>query len=145
MEFLGRKGDRQYYFHSLLDQSTAFLADFCGKEFVALIHCNVFQKNCFEPLLRYFLESNVRYVVCAGKAAEQLNDELDKLISEGGWDEQRGEVILTTGHGGESLDEALFQFVHLSFPEKSNPQYALLLAEDKAIATALLTFLKQKF
>jgi hypothetical protein len=90
------------------------------------------------------LELNVRYVVCAGEGAEQLHDQLDQLIDEGCWDERRGEAIMTTWHGTESLDEALFQFVQLSFPENSKPRYALLLAKDESLASRLVTFLESQ-
>jgi len=55
----------------------------------------------------------------------------DEVISQEHWDEKRGEAILTTWHDKESVEEVVFQFVRLTFPEQSEPKVSLMLFPSK--------------
>ena len=132
MELVFELDDRKYYFHALEDQPDEFLS-FNGAEFVLLL--------CAEPdsvgaeylgrLFRYLLESNVRYVVCTGSGARMLLRMFDEEVSRGGWDEKRGETILTTAHEGESVEDVVFHFTHLTFPERTQPNNSLMLFSER--------------
>lgn len=132
MEFIHETRNRSYYFHSLSESDIDFI-DFNKKEFILLIFVNNedFNSEDSELLAHYLLDSNVRYILCAGTAAEKVHDLFDCLIRDGDWNTFRGETILTTGHTNEQTEDIIFSFVNCAYPEKSDPSIGLMLFPRK--------------
>ena len=136
MEVIGKRGDRTYYIHTLEEQAADFLP-FNNQEFVLLIGVeqSEFDQQRLENLGRYLLEANLRDVVCAGSASAETEQLLDRLIIRGDWDRRRGGVVPTINE--PRIDEAVFQFIGMTFPPNSDPAFALMLFLNKDARTAL--------
>lgn len=91
------------------------------------------------------LDSGMVYLCAWGADCERVHDTIDEVIWERDLGSSERDVILTTWHSGEPLDDALWFFVNTAWPaeaymESTRDWYAVVVGENRERDAAIQWF-----
>lgn len=104
--------------------------------FVCMVYLN--QDTTKEEMIlvaNWLISSGCRYVVCGGNNCELLHDIIDETSVIKNIDENKDELVMTTGHENEPVEEVVWFWLNLTnFDDINFENYlALVIGESKEI------------
>jgi len=120
MKLIGKNriSEKNIYLSLLPEINTSSFPELPNQYFGAFLACHAksFSDQAILEFADYLVKRGLAYVDCWGEDCERVHDLFDDVIIRNDPAETNESVRLTTWHSNTTLDEALWNFLNVSFP-----------------------------